>query len=74
MSSLPVVTARQILRALQRAGFSFSRQSASSHAIYRHPDGRFANIPMHAGDLKPGTLKSILATTGLTVDELRELL
>ncbi len=33
------LTARQIVNALQRDGFSLNRQSGS-HRLYRHPDGR----------------------------------
>ncbi len=61
------------MRALERVGFSLERQSGS-HAIYEHTDGRFANIPIHSGDIPRGTLRNILKTAKLTVDELRKLL
>ena len=41
MPKLPRVTAREIVRALKRAGFI---GSSDSIAHFRHPDGRVANI------------------------------
>ena len=73
MPRLPIITARELVRALQRAGFYIIRQTGS-HAIYERNDGRYANVPMHVGDIKRGTLKAILESSGLSVDELRELL
>jgi len=46
-----------------------------SHHIMHHPDGRRTTVPVHAGrDIRPGTLRSILRDTSLTVDELQRLL
>lgn len=61
------------MRALKRAGFSLVRQTGS-HAFFRHADGRFVNIPIHAGDLKTSTLAAILKAAGLSSGEFRELL
>lgn len=60
-------------RALERAGFVLRRQTGS-HAIYRHPSGRTANVPMHTGDIPAGTLRSILRMADLPPEQLRELL
>jgi predicted RNA binding protein YcfA (HicA-like mRNA interferase family) len=41
----------------------------------RHPDGQGTTVPVHPGrDVAKGTLRGILDDTGLSVDELRELL
>lgn len=64
----------QALRALQRAGWrTVSREG--SHAQLTHPSkvGK-VTVPMHRGDLKPGTLNSILKQADMTADELRALL
>ena len=46
-----------------------------SHHILRHDDGRSTTVPVHRGrDIRPGTLRGILADVGLTVDEFRALL
>lgn len=69
MPPLPVLTAKQVVKGLERNGFVFARQKGS-HATYRHSDGRIAVVPMHSGDLKRGTLRSILRQAGLDVDDL----
>lgn len=68
MPPLPVLTAKQVVAALLRNGFVLARQKGS-HATYRHEDGRTAVVPMHTGDIKRGTLRSILRQTGLEVDD-----
>lgn len=45
-SKLRSLTAQKLIRALERDGFVFSRQSGS-HQIYYHPDGRRVNITFH---------------------------
>jgi predicted RNA binding protein YcfA (HicA-like mRNA interferase family) len=44
-----------------------------SHRVFALGTRR-AIVPMHGGDLKPGTLKTILDAAGLTSDQLRDLL
>jgi predicted RNA binding protein YcfA (HicA-like mRNA interferase family) len=74
MGNLPQVRPDRLVRALLRAGFRIER-TAGSHVILEREDGRFANIPMHAGrDVPRGLLASILKTAGMTADELRALL
>lgn len=70
MSKLPIVTARDVIRVAERAGFEFDRQRGG-HAVYRRgSDRRRIVIPMHKGrDLKPGTLRGIIEDMGLTVDQ-----
>ncbi|MDZ4783754.1 MAG: type II toxin-antitoxin system HicA family toxin [Planctomycetia bacterium] len=69
MSKLPSVTAREAVAALQRAGFVEHHQHGS-HRHLKHPLKRLrVIIPMHAGDLKPGTLRAIMKQAGMTVDE-----
>jgi predicted RNA binding protein YcfA (HicA-like mRNA interferase family) len=41
----------------------------------RHPDGRATTVPVHARrDLAKGTLRGILADTGLSIEDLERLL
>jgi len=69
-----VVNARELIAALQRAGFVVRRQTGS-HVTLRHPaDGRIAVVPRHPGDLGTGLLVSILRRAGMTPEELRALL
>ncbi len=70
--ALPVVSGREVIRALQRAGFRRVSQRGS-HVKLRQPGGRTAIVPLHR-ELAPGTLDSILKQAGLTAEELRTLL
>ena len=73
-SRLPSLTAREVVRALERAGFILQRQKGS-HAAFRHPQTkRMTVVPMHAGDVKRPLLKLIIAQTGLSEEEFRALL
>lgn len=75
MNDLPVVRPRQLIHALERAGF-FVRRTRGSHYHLRHPEkpGMLVTVPYHNRDLKRRTLHSILRQAGLTADELRDLL
>lgn len=71
---LPRITASQIIKVLERAGFFFARQSGS-HVIYKNAEGRRATVPFHAGKiLHPRVLKSIMKEANLDIDELQDLL
>lgn len=73
-SKLPSVRGKELVRALERAGFCVDRQTGS-HVILEHPDGRFASVPVHSGrDLAVGTLRAILARAGIDERTLRALL
>ena len=59
MSRLQRVTGRQVLKALQKAGFALVRTKGSHH-FARHPDGRVTVVPVHAGEtLGPGLFNQI---------------
>jgi predicted RNA binding protein YcfA (HicA-like mRNA interferase family) len=59
-------------RALERVGFEQVSQRGS-HLKLKHADGRTAVVPLHK-TLAPGTLRSVLRQSHLSVDELRALL
>ena len=69
--SLPVVSGRQTVRALEKAGFSQVSQKGS-HIKLRDDSGRAVIVPLHR-ELARGTLSSILRQAGLSVDEFRDL-
>jgi predicted RNA binding protein YcfA (HicA-like mRNA interferase family) len=72
---LPAVTAREAVRALERAGFAVARISGSHcRLIHSSDSARKVTVPLHGGDLKRGTLRSIIAQAGLAVDEFIALL
>jgi predicted RNA binding protein YcfA (HicA-like mRNA interferase family) len=72
---LPALTAREVARALERGGFRVSRTSGSHCRLIHTVDPtRKVTVPVHAGDLKRGTLRAIIAQAGLTVEEFLRLL
>ena len=73
---MPVLTAREVLRALAKAGFVEKRVSGSHYLLVHQNDAaRAVTVPYHgARDLKPGTLRSIIRQAGLSIEELRALL
>jgi predicted RNA binding protein YcfA (HicA-like mRNA interferase family) len=67
---LPALSARDVIRALERAGFVVSRTSGSHRRLVHSIDpARKVTVPVHSGDLKRGTLRGIVAQAGLTVPE-----
>lgn len=76
MSRLPALKPRQVIRALERAGFVVVRIKGSHHfMVHRADPTRMTNIPAHASrDLPRGTLRAIIEQAGLTVDEFLDLL
>ena len=74
MSKLPVVSARETIRAFERIGYVVDHQTGS-HIILRHrePPHRRLTVPDHQ-ELAKGTLRSLIRQAGLTVEEFRSLL
>jgi predicted RNA binding protein YcfA (HicA-like mRNA interferase family) len=73
MSKLPQVSGPDVVRALQKLGFTVKRQHGS-HIILRRDDP-FAQtvVPQHR-QIDRGTLRAILRQTEITADELIEML
>ncbi len=75
MSSLPVISGRETIAALERLGYVAVRQKGS-HVRLRHPSDP-ARAPLTVPDhkeLKSGTLRAIIRDAGLSVDQFVELL
>jgi predicted RNA binding protein YcfA (HicA-like mRNA interferase family) len=70
MTKLPHLKPRQVVRALERAGFT-PRKSKSSHRTYVKDHLR-VTVPYHTTDIKPGTLRSIIEQAGMTIEEFLE--
>jgi len=72
---LPSLTAKQVLRALNKAGFYVHHQTGS-HATLKHPNHprKRVTIPIHARELPRGTLIAIVKQAGMTLDEFAEYL
>ena len=75
MTRLPRVNGREVLKALQRAGFEQVRSHGSHFYLHHRGKDLLVTVPVHAGrTLAPKTLQSILKQAGLTPDQLVELL
>ncbi len=71
---LPRMTASEIIKVLEKNGFTLSRQSGS-HKIYKDAAGNRATVPFHSAKiLHPKVLKSILNEANLNVENLKKLL
>lgn len=74
MSALPVLSGRELVKALGRLGYAVDRQRGS-HIILRHGTPPFRRLVVADHDeLAKGTLRALLREAGLTVGELRRLL
>jgi predicted RNA binding protein YcfA (HicA-like mRNA interferase family) len=72
---LPALTARDVIRGLERAGFVVSRTSGSHcRLIHATEPARKVTVPVHSGDLNCGTLRAIIAQAGFSVADFINLL
>jgi predicted RNA binding protein YcfA (HicA-like mRNA interferase family) len=49
MAKLPLMTAKELSKVLQKFGFELKRQQGS-HLFFEHPDGRTTIVPNHPGE------------------------
>ena len=71
MPPLPIISGRQCVQALHGVGYETVRQRGSHvrlHAAERRP----VTVPLHS-ELDRGTLRSIIRTAGLSVEEFLDL-
>ncbi len=71
---LPVLKPRQVVTALEKAGFQVRRQTGSHVIMYKSDIRHPISIPLHPGDLPKGTLRAIIREAGLKVGEFLDLL
>ena len=69
---LPAVKPKKVITALERNGFVVHHTSGGHYILKK--DSLRVTVPYHNKDLKPGTLRSIIGQTGLTVEEFLDLL
>lgn len=67
MSRLPELNYRDVVARLRRHGFEYLRPGKGSHEFWinRHTR-RVTMVACHPGDIPRGTLRAIIAQTGLT--------
>ena len=72
MPKLPVLKPRQVVAALEKAGFRQVRQKGS-HIQFKRGN-LLVTVPNHSGDLNPNVLKSILRQAQMSAEEFEALL
>lgn len=73
MPKLPVVKPKELIKALQKAGFIIDHVSGSHYIMYNSDKSLRASIPYHNRPLKRKTLTSILKDSQISVERLKEL-
>ena len=73
MSAIPVLSGRQVVKALRKIGYEFDHQRGS-HIVLRqvNPSHRRLTVPDHK-EVAKGTLRAIIRQAGLTMDEFKTL-
>jgi predicted RNA binding protein YcfA (HicA-like mRNA interferase family) len=75
MPSLPSVSGRRAIRAFERAGFTVVRVRGSHYIMKRPGHPKVITVPVHGNTpIKAGTLRGLIADSGLTVEEFIALL
>lgn len=72
MPKLPILKPREVISALEKAGFHQVRQKGS-HIQFKRGN-LLVTVPNHHGDLNPHVLKSILRQAQMSVEEFEKLL
>ena len=71
---LPAIKPRQLIRALERAGWQVHRQKGSHVSMHKQGVRDLVVIPLHIRDLPKGTLHGIIEDAGITAEQLLDLL
>ena len=73
MSKIPQITGDEMIHLLERMGFYVKRTKGAHHFLYHREDpSRFALVSVHSGEtIPPGTLRNILTTSKISIEELR---
>ena len=76
MTKIPVLTSRDVIRGLKKAGFVLYRQARGSHEIWYNPvTKRRTTIPNHPRvDIPKGTLKAILKEADISLENFLKLI
>ena len=73
MTKLPAMRPEEVIAALRRTGYEVDHQTGSHVVMYR--EGWLpVTVPRHNREIKRGTLRHIIRSTGLSVEEFVRLL
>jgi len=70
---LPVISGAEAMKAFGRAGWRVDRQRGSHVIMLKRGSLASLSVPQHR-ELAPGTLRSLIRSAGMTVEEFVELL
>ncbi len=73
MAVLPSVSGERAVRTFQRAGWIKDRQHGSHVILIKPGSPASLSVPQHR-ELAPGTLRSLIRASGMTVDQFVDLL
>lgn len=73
MPRLPSVSGERVVRAFQKAGWTEDRQHGSHVIMVKPGNPASLSVPQHR-EVAPGTLRSLIRASGMTVNEFIELL
>jgi predicted RNA binding protein YcfA (HicA-like mRNA interferase family) len=65
---LPILSGKELIKILSKAGFVPTRQNKRSHVFLRHPDGRTTVVPLH-DEISRRLLVGILAEVKISREE-----
>ena len=75
MPNIPVVSAKKLIKVLQKKGFVLQRVAGSHHIFVRSQDKLRISVPMHSQkDLGRGITLAILKDAQITLEEFTNLL
>lgn len=72
MASLPTLSGRDVVRAFSRCGWELARQRGSHIILVKSGHIATLSVPDHK-EVAKGTLRSLIRSSGLTVDEFVDL-
>jgi predicted RNA binding protein YcfA (HicA-like mRNA interferase family) len=73
MASLPAISGERAVRAFQMAGWVKDRQRGSHVILIKPGNPASLSVPQHR-ELAPGTLRSLIRASGMTVTQFADLL
>lgn len=71
---LPRLTSAQLIRVLEKQGWTLDRSRGSHHVYVHEQHQRILTIPVHNRVMSIGTLSRLLKDAEISRDELRKLL
>ena len=67
-SKLPVLSGQEVVRTFEKLGWGFARQSTSHIILVKEGEIVTLSVPDHH-EVAKGTLRGLIRTAGLTVEE-----